>query len=347
VRQVTDETGAVVSAREWTPYGVKVGGAQAGLGYTGEWQDPALGLQYLRARWYDSYLNQFVSPDPIVPDYRNPQSINGYTYALGNPVGYVDPSGEKPYCPEDPCIDPPKTCVKTFRFVVLPILREIRPTQWFGDTVFASNNRGLYNYSGGLHAGFDLAAPVGSNVYAGIYGSVVGAFKNSGVFSPNYVIIRPTRPDACECVNRIVLYGHIGSPSVEVGDNVGPVTLIGHVEATEGHLHLEIRDYEDDYAAFTANKWFYNPSYYMSEYWVGRLQAAAQTQSERNGVPSGLAFVGAYSDEIVHVFRSCRPLSERSDASINIIPSSGRHGQGRIGLSARLPLQIEPVGIVN
>jgi RHS repeat-associated protein len=146
VRQVTDETGAVVSAREWTPYGVKVGGAQAGLGYTGEWQDPALGLQYLRARWYDSYLNQFVSPDPIVPDYRNPQSINGYTYALGNPVGYVDPSGEKPYCPEDPCIDPPKTCVKTFRFVVLPILREIRPTQWFGDTVFASNNRGLYNY---------------------------------------------------------------------------------------------------------------------------------------------------------------------------------------------------------
>jgi hypothetical protein len=55
----------------------------------------------------------------------------------------------------------------------------------------------------------------------------------------------------------------------------------------------------------------------------------------------------AYSDEIVHVFRSCCPLSERSDASINIIPSSGRHGQGRIGLSARLPLQIEPVGIVN
>jgi transposase InsO family protein len=44
--------------------------------------------------------------------------------------------------------------------------------------------------------------------------------------------------------------------------------------------------------------------------------------------------VGAYSDEIVHVFRSCRPLSERSDASINIILSSGRHGQGRIDLSA-------------
>jgi len=97
VRQVTDETGAVTDAREWTPYGEEVGAAQgapqAGLGYTGEWQDAALGLTYLRARWYDAYLNQFVSPDLIVPDYRNPQSINRYTYSLGNPTNFVDPSG--------------------------------------------------------------------------------------------------------------------------------------------------------------------------------------------------------------------------------------------------------------
>jgi len=46
------------------------------------------------------------------------------------------------------------------------------------------------------------------------------------------------------------------------------------------------------------------------------------------------ADLDAYSDEIVHVFRLCRPLSERSDASINIILSSGRHGQGRIDLAA-------------
>ena len=51
-------------------------------------------------------------------------------------------------------------------------------------------------------------------------------------------------------------------------------------------------------------------------------------------VSLALEALGAYSDEIVHVFRSCRPLSERSDASINIILSSGRHGQGRVDLSA-------------
>jgi RHS repeat-associated protein len=93
VRQVADGAGAVVSSREWTPFGVEVGAAQAGLGYTGEWWDAGVGLQYLRARWYEPYLNQFISPDTIVPDFRNPQSINRYAYVLGNPINYRDPSG--------------------------------------------------------------------------------------------------------------------------------------------------------------------------------------------------------------------------------------------------------------
>ena len=96
MRQETDETGAVTDAREWTPYGVEVGTAQTGLGYTGEWGDAGLGRTYLRARWYDGYLNQFVSPDPIVPDYRNPQSVNRYAYVTGNPVSLIDPTGKIP-----------------------------------------------------------------------------------------------------------------------------------------------------------------------------------------------------------------------------------------------------------
>jgi hypothetical protein len=39
--------------------------------------------------------------------------------------------------------------------------------------------------------------------------------------------------------------------------------------------------------------------------------------------------------------------SERSDASENIIHSSGRHGQGGVDLAAGLSLEIEPVGIVD
>jgi hypothetical protein len=54
VRQVADGTGAVVSAREWTPYGVEMGTGQAGLGYTGEWWDADAGLEYLRTRGWST-----------------------------------------------------------------------------------------------------------------------------------------------------------------------------------------------------------------------------------------------------------------------------------------------------
>jgi RHS repeat-associated protein len=60
---MADAAGAVVSGREWTPYGVEVGAAQAGLGYTGEWWDAAVGLQYLRARWYAPQIGRFTRMD--------------------------------------------------------------------------------------------------------------------------------------------------------------------------------------------------------------------------------------------------------------------------------------------
>jgi len=39
--------------------------------------------------------------------------------------------------------------------------------------------------------------------------------------------------------------------------------------------------------------------------------------------------------------------SERSDASVPIIHSSGRHGQGGVGLAPGFPLEIEPIGVVD
>jgi len=64
VRQEADAAGAVTAVREWTPYGEEVGTAQAGLGYTGEWFDAAVGLVYLRARWYDEGTGRFTQVDP-------------------------------------------------------------------------------------------------------------------------------------------------------------------------------------------------------------------------------------------------------------------------------------------
>ncbi len=64
--------------------------------YTGQLsQMTDTGLYYYGARWYDSYLNRFLSPDTIVPDPYNPLDWNRYSYARYNPIRYSDPSGHR------------------------------------------------------------------------------------------------------------------------------------------------------------------------------------------------------------------------------------------------------------
>ena len=93
VRQATDGAGAVVRAREWSPYGVELGNAQPGLGYTGEWFDGDVGLLYLRARWYDGTTGRFTQKDPIAGLLSWGESYNAYGYAEQNSINRVDPSG--------------------------------------------------------------------------------------------------------------------------------------------------------------------------------------------------------------------------------------------------------------
>ncbi|MCP4538306.1 MAG: RHS repeat-associated core domain-containing protein, partial [Chloroflexi bacterium] len=93
IRQTTDDVGAVSGSREWTPFGVEVGRARGGLGYTGEWLDSYTEFNYLRARWYAPQTARLSSPDPIGPNFSQPQSINRYTYVQGNPLKFTDPLG--------------------------------------------------------------------------------------------------------------------------------------------------------------------------------------------------------------------------------------------------------------
>ena len=61
--------------------------------FTGQTEDEAAGLYWYASRAYDPATGRFVSPDPIVPDPTNPQSLNRYSYVYNNPLGYTDPTG--------------------------------------------------------------------------------------------------------------------------------------------------------------------------------------------------------------------------------------------------------------
>ena len=69
--------------------------------YTGQRQESYINLYYYGARWYDPYIQRWISPDPIVPNPSDPQALNRYSYVLNNPLRYTDPSGHWTF-EEDP-----------------------------------------------------------------------------------------------------------------------------------------------------------------------------------------------------------------------------------------------------
>ena len=61
--------------------------------YTDQELDTETGLYNYDARMYDPLIGRFISPDSMVPDLYDPQSLNRYSYTRNNPLKYTDPSG--------------------------------------------------------------------------------------------------------------------------------------------------------------------------------------------------------------------------------------------------------------
>ena len=98
VNVITDLThnGARVQLIEYLPWGGmsrQEGSVDPTHGFTGQELDPESGLYYYGARYYDYDIGRFISPDSIVPEPLDPQSLNRYSYVINNPVNHVDPTG--------------------------------------------------------------------------------------------------------------------------------------------------------------------------------------------------------------------------------------------------------------
>ncbi len=113
-RMVTDAAANLVRRYDYLPFGQEIPAdgtvrtADAGFQtmqqtaadgfnpkFTGQIRDIETGLDYFYMRYYSPEQGRFVSPDPenAGAEVVEPQSWNGYTYALNNPTIYVDPAG--------------------------------------------------------------------------------------------------------------------------------------------------------------------------------------------------------------------------------------------------------------
>ena len=67
--------------------------SDVGSRYTGKERDSESGLDNFGARYNSSSMGRFMSPNPIGGRPAFPQSWNGYSYVLNNPLNAVDPLG--------------------------------------------------------------------------------------------------------------------------------------------------------------------------------------------------------------------------------------------------------------
>jgi RHS repeat-associated protein len=105
----TDSSGGLASGQtRYDAYGNDLYGTVGELptdyDYTAQKLD-GTGFYQMGARWYDPYLNQWIQPDTIDPDPKNPQSLNRYSYARNSPLRYNDPSGHDVGCGGGDCGD--------------------------------------------------------------------------------------------------------------------------------------------------------------------------------------------------------------------------------------------------
>jgi RHS repeat-associated protein len=102
-RAMTDASGNLTYRGRFAPYGDAISewssSGSTNLNkkkFTGYERDAATGLYYANARMYSPGRGRFIQPDPMglkSATMELPLSLNRYSYVLGDPINYVDPSG--------------------------------------------------------------------------------------------------------------------------------------------------------------------------------------------------------------------------------------------------------------
>jgi len=98
-RLMTKLDQSVHDSLDYLPYGEQVAGDTGSTHkFTGKERDAESGLDYFGARYYASSWGSFTTSDPQLADWQrlvDPQQLNMYAYARGNPLRFGDDTGEE------------------------------------------------------------------------------------------------------------------------------------------------------------------------------------------------------------------------------------------------------------
>jgi len=171
---MTDATETVVNRYAYSPYGEVLGKDETVpqpftyVGQYGVMAEPE-GLYYMRARYYDAEVGRFISEDPVGFD----GGLHLYAYVGGNPIAYVDPSGDVPLLVILPAVG--GLISGGFNAVNAAI-----DGQNAGG-VSAAFGRGFVGGAGGTLVGISAGVATGNPFIAGAAGGLVGDLIGQGL----------------------------------------------------------------------------------------------------------------------------------------------------------------------
>jgi RHS repeat-associated protein len=93
---LADANQNVVRVNLYAPFGNVYGtggSTDSDYKFTGQRLDNSTGIYYYGARYFEPIFGQFLTPDTIVQNPYDPQTLNRYAYCRNNPIRLVDPTG--------------------------------------------------------------------------------------------------------------------------------------------------------------------------------------------------------------------------------------------------------------
>jgi len=173
---ITDETGHLLqelsydawgnrrNVDTWDVYTTLPAGILLARGFTGHEHIDLFDLINMDGRIYDPIVGRFLSPDPIIQNPENLQSLNRYSYCLNNPLSLTDPSGYSWLS------DNWRSLVAAAVGITVSVL-----TCGTATPLAAMLSGGLGGFAGGVTGALLSGANLGQAFTAGIVGGLIGA----------------------------------------------------------------------------------------------------------------------------------------------------------------------------